>query len=67
MNQAVSIQGEAPAAGAKPATGAAGHSSLSANPLLQRLQSQLSEDRSAETFADSLELLIDRLETLGKK
>lgn len=42
-------------------------SDLDGYPLLQRLQPQLSEDRSAETFADSLELLIDRLEILGMK
>ncbi len=49
-----------------PDPGPARKSDLSGYPLLQRLQPQLSEDRSAETFADSLELLIDRLEILGK-
>ncbi len=49
-----------------PDPGTARKSDLSGYPLLQRLQPQLSEDRSAETFADSLELLIDRLEMLGK-
>ena len=49
-----------------PDPGPARKSDLSGYPLLQRLQPQLSEDRSAETFADSLELLIDRLEMLGK-
>lgn len=50
-----------------PDPGPAKKSDLDGYPLLKRLQPQLSEDRSAETFADSLELLIDRLETLGKK
>jgi len=49
-----------------PDPGLAKKSDLGGYPLLQRLQPQLSEDRSAETFADSLELLIDRLEILGK-
>ena len=48
-----------------PDPGPAKKSDLDGYPLLQRLQPQLSEDRSAETFADSLELLIDRMETLG--
>src|ERR1700712_644046 len=50
-----------------PDPGPAKKSDLDGYPLLKRLQPQLSEARSAETFADSLELLIDRLETLGKK
>jgi AcrR family transcriptional regulator len=49
-----------------PDPGPARKSDLDGYPLLKRLQPQLSEDRSAETFADSLELLIDRMETLGK-
>lgn len=49
-----------------PDPGPAKKSDLDGYPLLKRLQPQLSEDRSAETFADSLELLIDRMETLGK-
>jgi len=40
MNQAVSIQGEAPVAGTKPASGDAGRSSSSAAQLLQRLRAQ---------------------------
>lgn len=50
-----------------PDPGPAKISDLQGYPLLKRLQPQLSEDRSAETFEDSLELLIDRLETLGKQ
>jgi AcrR family transcriptional regulator len=49
-----------------PDPGPAKNSNIDGYPLLQRLQPQLSEDRSAETFADSLELLVDRLEMLGK-
>lgn len=42
-------------------------SDLQGYPLLERLQPLLSEDRSAEEFADSLELLLERMEQLGKK
>ena len=49
-----------------PDPGPAKKSDLDGYPLLKRLQPQLAEDRSAETFADSLELLIDRIEIIGK-
>ena len=49
-----------------PDPGPAKKSDLDGYPLLKRLQPQLAEDRSAETFADSLELLIDRIEVIGK-
>ena len=39
---------------------------LNGYPLLQHLQPLLSENRSAEVFSDSLELLITRMQTLGK-
>ena len=41
-------------------------SDLEGYPLLQQLAPELAEDRSADEFADALESLLDRLETIGK-
>ncbi len=40
---------------------------LTEYPMLKRLEAHLSQDRSAEIFADSLESLTDHLEILGKR
>ena len=49
-----------------PDPGPAKASDLDGYPLLQELKPLLSEDRSAEVFEDSLELLIHRIDELGK-
>lgn len=36
-------------------------------PMLERLEPEMSKDRSAEIFAESLEVLLDHLEHLGKR
>ena len=46
--------------------GPAQTSDLEAYPLLRRLQPMLSENRSADEFEDALEVLLNRLELLGK-
>ncbi len=40
---------------------------LTGYPLLQAMQNELSQDRSADEFEESLEALIDRLETLVRR
>ncbi len=42
-------------------------SNLDDYPMLKRLEDLLSKDRSAEIFAESLEVLTDHLEALGKR
>lgn len=40
---------------------------LAEYPTLKKLQQEMSQERGAEIFAESLEVLIDHLEHLGKK
>lgn len=46
---------------------AAPTSDLTDYPLLKRLEPELSKNRSAEEFEDSIELILNRLEKIGKR